>query len=126
MPCLFILYAEYITRNARLDDLQAGIKIVGRNTNNLRYAGDTTLVAESKEELKSLLMKMKEESEKADLKLNIKKIKIMASSHIISWQIGGEKMEAVTDFLSFWALKSLLIVTGAMKLEDSCFLEEKL
>ena len=124
MPCLFILYAEYITQNARLDDLQAGIKIVGRNTNNLRYAGDTTLVAESKEELKSLLMK--EESEKADLKLNIKKIKIMASSHIISWQIGGEKMEVVTDFLSFWALKSLLIVTGAMKLEDSCFLEEKL
>ena len=124
MPCLFILYVEYITQNARLDDLQAGIKIVGRNTNNLRYAGDTTLVAESKEELKSLLMK--EESEKADLKLNIKKIKIMASSHIISWQIGGEKMEVVTDFLSFWALKSLLIVTGAMKLEDSCFLEEKL
>ena len=84
-------------QNARLDDLQAGNKTVGRNINNLKYAGDTTLVAESKEELKSLLMKMKEESEKTDLKLYIKKIKIMASSHITSWQIGGGKLEA--DFL---------------------------
>ena len=91
-PCLFNLYAEYITRNAGLDEAQAGIKISGRNINNLRYADDTTLVAESKEELKSLLMKVKEESEKASLKLNIQKTKIMASSPITSWQISGETM----------------------------------
>ena len=98
-PCLFNLYAEYIMRNAGLDEAQAGIKIAGRNINNLRYADDTTLVAESKEELKSLLMKMKEESEKAGLKFNIQKTKIMESSPITSWQIGGETMETVTDFI---------------------------
>ena len=96
-PCLFNLYAEYIIRNTRLDEAQAGIKIAGRNINNLRYADDTTLMAES-EELKNLLMKVKEESEKVDLKLNIQKIKIMASGPITSWQIDGETMETVTDF----------------------------
>ena len=89
-PCLFNLYAEYIMRNAGLDEAQAGIKIAGRNINNLRYAGDTTLMAESKEELKSLLMKVKEESEKVGLKLNIQKTKIMASGPITSWQIDWE------------------------------------
>ena len=91
-PCLFNLYAEYIMRNARLDEAQAEIKIVGRNINNLRYADDTTLMAESKEELKSLLMKVKEESEKVGLKLNIQKTKIMAPVPIVSWQINGETM----------------------------------
>ena len=90
---LFNLYAEYIMRNARLDEAQAGIKIARRNINNLRYAGDTTLMAESEEELKSLLMKVKEESERVGLKLNIQKMKIMASGPITSWQIGGEIME---------------------------------
>ena len=89
-PCLFNLYAEYITQNAGLDEAQAGIKITGRNINNLRYADDTTLMAESKEELKRLLMKVKEESEKAGLKLNIQKTKIMASGPITSWEIDGE------------------------------------
>ena len=98
-PCLFNLYAEYIMQNARLDESQAGIKIAGRNINNLRYADDTTLMAESKEELNSLLMKVKEESEKAGLKVNIQKMKIMASSPITSWQIDGETMETVTDFI---------------------------
>ena len=98
-PCLFNLYAEYITWNARLDEAQARIKIAGRTTNNLRYADDTILVAESEEELKSLLMKVKEESEKAGLKLSIEKTKIMASSPITSWQIDGETMETVTDFI---------------------------
>ena len=98
-PCLFNLYAEYITRNARLDEAQAGIKIAGRNINNFRYADDTTLMAESKEEQKSLLMNVKEESEKAGLKLNIQKMKIKASSPIISWKIDGETMETVTDFI---------------------------
>ena len=98
-PCLFNLYAEYIVRNTGLDEAQAGIKIAGRNINNLRYADDTTLMAESKEELKSLLMKVKEESEKVGLKLNIQKTKIMASSPITSWQIDGEAMETVTDFI---------------------------
>ena len=98
-PCLFNFYAEYIMRNARLDEAQAGIKIAGRNINNLRYAHDTTLMAESEEELKSLLMKVKEESEKAGLKLNIRKTKIMASGPITSWQIDGEKMETVRDFI---------------------------
>ena len=97
-PCLFNLYAEYIIRNARLDEAQDGIKIARRNINSLRYADDTTLMAESKEELKSLLMKVKEESEKAGLKFNIQKTKIMASSPITSWQIDGEKMETVTGF----------------------------
>ena len=98
-PCLFNLYAEYIMRNARLDEAQAGIKIAGRSINNLRYADDTTLMAESEEELKSLLMKVKEKSEKVSLKLNIQKTKIMASSPITSWQIDGETMEAVKDFI---------------------------
>ena len=98
--CLFNLCAEYIIRNAGLDEAQAGIKIAGRYINNFRYADDTTLIAESKEELKSsLLMKMKEESEKAGLKLNIQKTKVMASSPIASWQIDGEIMETVTDFI---------------------------
>ena len=98
-PCLFNLCAEHIMRNARLDELQARIRIGRRNINNLRYVDDTTLMAESKEELKSLLMRVKEESERASLRLNIKKTKIMASSPIASWQIEGEKVEAGTDFL---------------------------
>ena len=98
-PCLFNFYAEYIIRHAGLDEAQAGIKIARRNTNNLRYADDTTLMAESEEELKSLLMKVKEESEIVGLKLNIQKTKIMASSPITSWQIDEKTMEAVTDFL---------------------------
>ena len=121
-PCLFNFYAEYIIWNARLDETQAGIKIAGRNINNLRYSNDTTLMSESKEELKSLLMKMKEESEKAGLKLNIQKTKIMASGPIISWQID---VETVADFI-FGAPKSLQMVIAAMKLKDTCSLEEKL
>ena len=109
-------------RNAGLDEEQAGIKISRRNISNIRYADDTTLMAESAEELKSLLMKVKEESEKVGLKLNIQKTKIMASGHITSWQIDGE---TVRDFI-FWAPKSLQMVTAAMKLKDACFLEEKL
>ena len=98
-PCLFNLYADYIMQNAGLDEAQAGIKIARRNINNLRYADDTTFMAESKEELKSLLIKVKEESEKVGLKLNIQKTKIMASSPITSWEIDGETMETVTDFI---------------------------
>ena len=98
-PCLFNLYAEYNMRNTWLNEAQAGIKIPGRNINNLRYADDATLTAESKEELKRLLVKVKEESEKAGLKLNIQKPKIMTSSPIASWQIGGETMETVADFI---------------------------
>ena len=98
-PCLFNFYAAYIVRNAGLYKAQAGIKIARRNINNLRYADDTTFREESKEELKSLLMKVKEESEKTDLKLNIKKTKILASGPITSWQIDGETMETVTDFI---------------------------
>ena len=98
-PCLLNFYAEYIMRNAGLEEAQAGIKIDGRNINNLRYADDTTLMAESEEELKNLLMKVKEESEKVGLKLNIKKPKIMASGPITSWQIDGKTMETVTDFI---------------------------
>ena len=109
-------------RNAGLDEAQAGIKIAGRNINNLRYADNTTLMAEGEEVLKSLLMKMKEESEKVGLKLNIQKTKIMASGPITSWQIDGE---TDTDLFS-WAPKSLLTVTAAMKLEDAYSLEEKL
>ena len=98
-PCLFNLYAEYIMRNAGLKEAQAGIKIARRNINNLRYADDTTLMAESEEELKSLLTKVKEESEKVGLKLNIQKTKIMASCPITSWQIDGETVETVADFI---------------------------
>ena len=98
-PCLFNLYAEYITWNARLDEAQAGIKIAGGNINNLRYVDDTTLMAESKVKLKSLLMKVKEESEKAGLKLYMQSTKIMASGPITSWQIDGETVEIVTDFI---------------------------
>ena len=98
-PCLFNFYAECIMQNAGLDEAQAGIKISGRNINNLRYADDTTLMAENEEELKSLLMKVKEESEKAGLKLNIQKMKIMASGPISSWQIDGETVETVTVFI---------------------------
>ena len=112
-------------RNAGLDEAQARIKIAKRNINNLRYADDTTLVAESKEELKSLLMKVKEESEKVGLKLNIQKTKIMASGLITSCQIDGETMETVRDYY-FLAPKSLQVVTAAMKLKYACPLEEKL
>ena len=112
-------------RNAGLDEAQAGIKIARRNINNLRYADDTTLMAESEEELKSLLMKGKEESEKVGLKLSIQKTKIMTSGPITSWQIEGETMETVTNFI-FWAPKSLQMVSTAMKLKDACSLEEKL
>ena len=98
-PCLFNLYAEYIMRNAELDEAQAGIKIAGRNINNLRYSYDTTLMAEIEEELKRLLMKVKEESEKVDLKLNIQKTKILASGPITSWQIDGETVDTVADFI---------------------------
>ena len=111
-------------RNSGLDEMQARIKIASRNINNLRYADDTTFMAESKE-LKSLLMKVKKESKKVGLKLNIQKTKIMASYPITSWQIDGETMETVTDFI-LWAPKSLQIVTVAMKLKDACSLEEKL
>ena len=103
-PFLFNLYAEYIMQNARLDEAQAGIKIAGRSINNLTYADDTTIMAESKEELKNLLLKVKEKSEKADLKLSIQKTKIRVSSTITSWQIVGETMETVTDFI-FWGSK---------------------
>ena len=125
-PCLFNVYAEYIMQNAGLDEAQAGIKIARRNINNLRYADDTTLMAESEEELKSFLMKVKEESEKADLKLNIQKTKIMASSPITSWQIDGEIMETVTDFI-FLAFK--ITTDGDCSHEikrRACSLEEKL
>ena len=121
-PCLFKLYAEHIKRNAGLAEAQARIKIAGRNINNLRYADDTTLMAENEEELKSLLMKVKAESEKVGLKLNIQKTKIMASGPITSWQIDGE---TVTDF-TFWAPKSLQMVTAVMKLKDTYSLEGKL
>ena len=112
-------------RNAGLDEAQAGIKIAGKNVNNLRYADDTTLMAESEEELKNLLMKVKEESEKVGLKLNIQITKIMASSPITLWQRDGETVETVTDFFG-GAPKSLQMVTGAMKLKDVCSLEERL
>ena len=98
-PCLFNFYAEYIMRNAGLDEAQAGIKIAGRNISNLRYADDTTLMAENEEELKSLLMKLKEESEKVRLKLNIQKTKVMAPSPVTSWKIDGETVDTVTDFI---------------------------
>ena len=112
-------------RNAGLEEAQAGIKIAGRNINNLRYADDITLIAESKEELKSLLMKVKQKSEKVGLKLNIQKTKIMASGPITSWELDGETVETVSDFI-FWAPKSLKMVTAAMKLKDAYSLEGKL
>ena len=124
-PCLFNLHATYIVRNAGLKEAQAGIKIAGRIINDLRYADDTTLMAESEEELKNLLMKVKEESEKVGLKLNIQKTEIMASSPITSWQIDGETVETVADFI-FWGSKITEMVTAAMKLKDACSLEEKL
>ena len=111
--------------NAGLEEAQAGIKIAGRNINNLRYADDTTLMAESEEELKSLLIKVKVESEKIGLKLNIQKMKIIASGSITSRQIDEETMETVTDFV-WGAPKSLQMVTAAIKLKDACSLEEKL
>ena len=112
-------------RNAGLEETQAGIKIAGRNINNLRYADDTTLMAESEEELKGLLMKMKVESEKVGLKLNIQKMKIMASGPTPSWEIDGETVETVADFI-FWAPKSLQMVTAAMKLKGAYSLEGRL
>ena len=124
-PCLFNLHAEYIMRNAELEETQAEIKIAGRNTNNLRYADDTTLMAESEEELINLLMKVKEDSEKAGFKLNIHKTKIMASGPITSLEIDGETVETVSRFI-FWTPKSLQMVIAAMKLKDACSLEGKL
>ena len=121
-PCLFNLYAEYIIQNARLDEAQDRIKTARKNINNLRYADDTTLMAEIEEELRRLSMKVKGETEKADLKLNIQQTTIMASGPIISWQIGRETMET---FFS-WASKSLQMVTAAMKLKDAYSLEQKL
>ena len=116
LPCLFNLYAEYILRNARLEEAQAGIKIAGRNINNLRYADDTILMAESEEELKGLLMKVKEESQKVGLKLNIQKTKIMTSGPITSWEIDGE---TVAGFIFEKAAKSLWMVIPAMKLKNT-------
>ena len=124
-PCLFNLYAEYIMRNAGLEEAQAGIKIAWRNINNFRYADDTTLMAESEEKLKSLLMKVKVESEKVGLKLSFQKMKIMASGPITSWEIDGETVETVSDFI-LGAPKSLQMVTAAMKLKDADSLEGKL
>ena len=112
-------------RNARLDEAQAGIKIAGRNTNSLTYADDTTLMAETEEELKNLLMKVKEESEKVGLKLNIQKTRIMASGPITSWQVDGKEWKQWLTLFS-WAPKSLQVVTSAMKLKDTYSLEEKL
>ena len=111
--------------NVGLDKAQAGIKIAKRNTSNLRYVDDTTVMAESEQELKSLLMKVKEESEKADLKLNIQKTKIMASGLITSWQMDGETMQTVTDFI-FLGSRITAMMTAAMKLKDACSLKEKL
>ena len=122
LPCLFNVYAEY-NEKCWAGWNTAGIKIAGRNINNLRYADDTTLIAESEEELKSLLIKVKEENEKVGLKLNIQKSKIMTSVPITSWEIDGETVETVSDF---WAPKSLQMVIAAMKLKDSYSLEEKL
>ena len=123
-PCLFKLCAEYIMRNAGLEEAQAGIKIARRNINNLIYADDTTLMAESEEELKSLLMKVKEENEKVGLKFNIQKTKIMASGPITSWEMGKQWKQCQTLF--FWAPKSLQMLSAAMNLKDACSLEGKL
>ena len=124
-PCLFNLYEEYIIQNAGLDEAQVEIKIARRNSNNLRYTHDTILIGQSEEELKSLLMKVKEESEKVALKLNIQKTKIMGSSPTTSWQIDGETMETVKDFIF---LGSKITADGdcSHKLKDACSLEEKL
>ena len=124
-PCLFNLHSEYIIRNAGLDESQAENKTAGGNINNLRYVDDITLMAESKEELKNLLMRVKKESTEASLKLNIKKTKIVASGPISSWQIEGENTEVVTHFL-FLGSKITVAVTEAMKSVDDCFLAEKL
>ena len=124
-PCLFNVYTEYIMGNVGLEEAQAGIKTARRNINNLIYADDTIVMAEREEELKSLLMKVKEESEKVGLKLNIQKTKIMASRPITSWEIDGETVETVSDFI-FLAPKSLQMVTAAMKLKDAYSLEGKL
>ena len=124
-PCLFNLYAEYIIRNAGLEEVQAGIKIAGRNINNLRYADDTTLMAGSEEKRESFLMKVKEEREKVGLQLNIQKTKIMASGPITSWEIDGETVDTVSDFI-WGAPKSLQMVTAAMKLKDAYSLEGKI
>ena len=124
-PCLFNFYAEYIVRNAGLEEAQAGIKIAGRNLNNLRYADDTTFMAESEEELKSLLMKVKEESEKVGLKLNIQKTKIMASGPITSWEIDGETVETVADFI-LGGSKITADSECSHELKGTCFLKEKL
>ena len=124
-PCLFNLYAEYIMRNAELEEAQGEIKIAGRNINNLIYTDNTTLMGEREEELKSLLTKVKVKSEKAGLKLSNQKMKIMASGPITSWEIDGETVETVSDFI-FWAPKSLQMVTAAMKLKDAYSLEGKL
>ena len=113
-------------RNAELEEAQAEIKIAGRNISSLRYADDTTLMEESEEELENLLMKVKEESEKVGLKLSIQKTKIMASGPITSWQIDGETVETLTDLIFFWVPKSVWMETAAMKLKDTCSLEEKL
>ena len=121
---MFNLYADYIIQNAGLHESQAGIKIPGRNNNNLRYADDTTLVAESEEKLKSLSMNVKEESEKPGLKFNIQNTKIMVSSPITSWKIDGETTETVTSLFS-WAPKSLQTVITSRKLKDTCLLEER-
>ena len=125
-PCLFNFYAEYIKRNAGLDEAQAGIKIARRNISHLRYADDTTLMAGSEEELKSLLMKVEEESEKVGLKLNIQKTKIMASGPIPSLETDGETVEIVSDFILRGAPKSMQMVVAAMKLKDAYSLEGKL
>ena len=124
-PCLFSFYAEHIMRNAGLEETQAGMKIAGRNINNLRYADDITLMAESEEELKSLLMKVKEDSEKVGLKLNIQKTKIMLSGPITSWEIDGKTVETVSDFI-FGGSKITEMVIAAMKLKGAYSLEENL
>ena len=123
-PCLFNFYTEYILQNAVLYESQAGIKIAWRNIDNLRYADDTTLIAESKEELKRILMKVKDKSEKAGLKLNIQKTKIVASCPITSWKTDGETVEIVTDFILGGS--EITADGDCMKLKDACSLEEKL
>ena len=125
LPCLFNLYAEYIMRNAGLDEAQAGIKIAGENINNLRHADDTTLMAESEEELKCFLMKVKEESEKVGLKLNIQKMKIVASGPITSWQIDRETVETVADLI-FGGSKITADGDCSHKIERSLLLRRKL